>query len=65
MEDAEAPRVAQAKEDSLELELRVHQLPLRSDVVVPDMDELDRHNLVRPVVVCQLAAGRVEPGVRP
>ena len=27
MEDAEAPRVAQAKEDSLELELRVHQLP--------------------------------------
>ena len=41
MEDAEAPRVAQAKEDSLELELRVHQLPLRSDVVVPDMDELD------------------------
>ena len=64
MEDAEAPRVAQAKEDSLELELRVHQLP-SAVMMVRDMDELDRHNLVRPVVVCQLAAGRVEPGVRP
>jgi hypothetical protein len=40
MEDAEAPGVAQAKEDPLELELRVHQLP-SAVMVVLYMDELD------------------------
>ena len=31
IEDAKPPRVPQAKQDPLELQLRVHQLPSRSD----------------------------------